>query len=110
MRWAMAYPCSGPGCSTRKTNMPRVPGSISVLAIGFQGLDYLCLETSVKGIGEQGFSLKKDRSLGSGSPCEIPKRSEGSISLCKHSGSRYGSLTSGSGFQKERSSKPTQPP
>src|SRR5215472_6147494 len=55
MRWAMAYPCSGPGCNTRKTNMPRVPGSISVLAIGFQGLDYLCLETCVKGIGEQVF-------------------------------------------------------
>jgi len=39
--------------------MPRVPGSISVLAIGFQGLDYLCLETFVKGIGEQGFFGKR---------------------------------------------------
>src|SRR5262245_43408994 len=54
MRWAMAYPWSAPGWSTRRINMPKVPGSISFLAIDFQGLDYLCLETVVKGIGEQG--------------------------------------------------------
>src|SRR6185437_13118031 len=43
MRWAMAYPCIAPGCSTRRINMPKVPGNISFLAIEFQGLDSLCL-------------------------------------------------------------------
>src|SRR5262249_19503327 len=58
MRWAMAYPWSAPGWSTRRISMPKVPGSISFLGIGFQGLVYLCLETVVKGIGEQGRTEK----------------------------------------------------
>jgi hypothetical protein len=33
--------------------MPKVPGSISLLAIDHQGLGYLCLETTVKSIREQ---------------------------------------------------------
>src|SRR5690242_9667309 len=55
MRWAMAYPCSAPGCSTRRINMPKVPGNISFLAIELQGLDFLCLDkTCQPGKGEQG--------------------------------------------------------
>src|SRR6266567_229192 len=38
--------------------MPKVPGSISFLAIGYQGLDYLYLETNVKRIGEPGWAAK----------------------------------------------------
>src|SRR5262245_28286335 len=55
MRWAIAYPCSAPGWSTRSTSIARVPGSMSLfLAIGFQGLDSLCLAlTSQAGIGER---------------------------------------------------------